>query len=143
MLRALLDEGVDFMVVGAYALAVHDIPRATGDIDVWIRPTRENAERAWRALESFGAPVEAMKLSVEDLARQNQVIQLGLPPRRIDLMTGISGVDFDSAAKTRIRRRVNGLDVPFIGRDALLRNKRATGRTKDMADAESLERNEE
>ena len=129
------------MVVGAYALAAHDIPRATGDVDIWIRPTSANADRAWRALENFGAPLDALYISAKDLQRQDMVIQLGLPPRRIDLMTSITGVDFESAAKSRIYRTIGSLEVPFIGREALLQNKRSTGRLKDLADAEMLERN--
>ncbi|MEX2534418.1 MAG: hypothetical protein WD273_02370 [Trueperaceae bacterium] len=141
MLSALVEEAVDFMVVGAYALAAHDIPRATGDVDIWIRPTPENAERAWRALEKFGAPLETLHVSVTDLQRQDVVIQLGLPPRRIDLMTSITGVDFETAAQTLIYRTIDSLEVPFIGREALLQNKRSTGRLKDLVDVESLERN--
>ena len=143
MVRALVEEAVDFMIVGAYALAAHNIPRSTGDVDIWIRPTATNAGRAWRALESFGAPLDALRVSVTDLERDDVVIQLGLPPRRIDLMTSISGVDFETAAKTRTYRTIDGLEVPFIGREALLQNKRSTGRLKDLVDAESLERSDE
>lgn len=128
-----------FLVVGAHALAVHGHVRATGDLDIWIRPDPENAERVWRALVRFGAPVEAMGLTIPDLSRAGTVYQIGLPPRRIDILTEISGVDFDEAWPSRVAETVGDLQVPFLGREALVRNKKATGRTKDLADVESLE----
>lgn len=128
-----------FLVVGAHALAVHGHVRATGDLDIWIRPDPENAERVWRALVRFGAPVEAMGLTIPDLSRPGTVYQIGLPPRRIDILTKISGVDFDEAWSSRVAETVGELQVPFLGREALVRNKKATGRTKDLADVESLE----
>lgn len=128
-----------FLVVGAHALAVHGHVRATGDLDIWIRPDPENAERVWRALVRFGAPVEAMGLTIPDLSRPGTVYQIGLPPRRIDILTEISGVDFDEAWPSRVAEIVGDLQVPFLGREALVRNKKATGRTKDLADVESLE----
>lgn len=97
MLQALLIEGVEFLVVGAYAMAFHGVPRATGDIDLWIRPSTENAARVSRALIRFGAPVRTLGFGETDLATANMVFQLGLPPRRIDLTTGIQGVTFDEA----------------------------------------------
>ncbi len=142
-LAALLSEDVRFLVVGAYALAVHGVPRATGDIDVWLEPEPENAERAWRALQTFGAPVAALGLSQADLRKPDRVIQVGLPPRRIDLLTGISGVGFAAAWETRVVHEVDGLPLPFLDREALLQNKRATGRAKDLLDAETLERRPE
>jgi len=140
MLAALLDAEVRFLVVGAHALAVHGHPRATQDIDLWIDPTRENARRVWRALGAFGAPVGDLGVTDADLSTAGMVIQLGLSPNRIDLLTAITGVaDFDAAYRDRVTRPIRGRDVPFIGRDALLQNKRAAGRTKDLADAELLE----
>jgi hypothetical protein len=129
-------------VVGAHALAAHGVPRATGDLDVWVRPEPANAARVWRALESFGAPVEALGVEEADLARPDQVVQIGLPPRRIDLLTTISGVGFPEAWETRLERESEGLRVPFLSRELLIANKRASGRTKDLADVEALERNE-
>lgn len=134
----MLDEGAEFLVVGAHALAVHGVPRATGDLDIWVRPEPANAARVWRALVRFGAPVEALGIRQADLARPDQVIQLGLPPRRIDLLTAISGVDFDRAWDERVERPIDARDVPFLSRDLLIANKRATGRTKDLADVETL-----
>lgn len=141
-LEALLLERVRFMVVGAHALAVHGLPRATGDLDIWIRADPENAVRVCRALLRFGAPVDALDITADDLAKPGMVVQLGLPPRRIDLLTRLSGLEFDDALSRHVRRRVATLDVPFIGRDALLHNKKVTGRLKDLADAETLERDE-
>jgi hypothetical protein len=121
-------------------MAVHGVPRATGDLDVWVRPDAGNAERVLRALIRFGAPVEAMGVKSGDLARLGMIYQIGLPPRRIDILTEISGVDFDEAWASRLTQPIAGLEVPFLGRDALLRNKRASGRAKDLSDVVLLER---
>lgn len=137
-LAALIESGTRFLVVGAHALAVHGVPRATGDLDVWIAPDAANAERAWSALLRFGAPVEAMGVSRDDLTHPDQVVQIGLPPRRIDLLTSISGVAFEEAWTGRATHEIEGLAVPFLGRAALVQNKRATGRAKDLADLEAL-----
>ena len=121
-------------------MAAHGVPRATGDLDVWVDPTSENAERVWDALVAFGAPMDTIGLTQGDLTAPETVVQLGLVPRRIDLLTSVTGLVFDDAWKTRQHHRVEELDVPFLGLDALLRNKRATGRSKDLVDAEILER---
>lgn len=138
LLAALLGAEARFLVVGAHALAVHGVPRATGDLDVWIGTNTPNAERVWSALARFGAPVAAMGVSQADLTRPDMVVQIGLPPRRIDILTSISGVGFDEAWPERVTHEVDGLAVPFLGRAALVRNKRASGRTKDQADLEAL-----
>ena len=127
-----------FLVVGAHALAAHGVPRATLDLDVWIDTSPENATRVWAALAAFGAPLDTLQLSEDDLRRVDTVVQLGLPPFRIDLLTGVSGVAFADAWAERMEGQFGDLPVPFIGRAALVRNKRATGRTKDLADLESL-----
>ena len=134
MLSALSAARVEFLVVGAYALAVHGVPRATGDIDLWVRPTRENAERTLEALRGFGAPLTG--LTAEDLCRPGTVYQIGVAPRRIDLLTAIDGVGFDEAWSSRTPVEIAGLHVDVIGRAALLKNKRATGRPRDIADAD-------
>jgi len=121
-------------------MAVHGVPRATGDLDVWVRPDAGNAKRVLQALIQFGAPIAAMDVKAEDLARPDMIYQIGLPPRRIDILTEISGVDFDAAWKSRITQPIAGLDVPFLGREALLRNKRASGRAKDLSDVALIER---
>ena len=138
LLNCLLEAGARFLGVGAHALAVHGIPRATGDLEVWIDRAPANVERVWAALVRFGAPVGALGVTRSDLEAPGMTVQIGLPPRRIDLMTEITGVVFDEAWPSRISRRVGTLDVPFIGRGELVRNKRAAGRAKDLADLEAL-----
>jgi hypothetical protein len=140
LLVLLADTGVEFIVVGAYALALHGAPRASGDIDLFVRPAPSNAERLFQALARFGAPLQAAGVTAADLAQPGAVYQIGLPPRRIDLLTEISGVSFDEAWASRIETEVEGRIVPFIGRDALLKNKQATGRPKDLADIARLRR---
>jgi hypothetical protein len=138
LLGALQSTQARFLIVGAYALAVHGAPRATGDLDVWIAPEPENAQKVWAALLRFGAPMQALGLSLQDLTRRDQVLQIGLPPRRIDLLTTISGVEFDEAWADRVDHAVGELIVPFIGRAAFVQNKKASGRARDLADLEAL-----
>jgi hypothetical protein len=138
LLAALLAEGTRFLVVGAHALAVHGVPRATGDLDVLIACDPANAARAYAALVKFGAPVAAMGVSPSDLSTADRVVQIGLPPRRIDVLTSITGVGFEEAWSDRVVHDIGGVAVPFIGRAALIRNKRATGRARDLADVEAL-----
>jgi hypothetical protein len=138
LLASLLEAGARFLVVGAHALAVHGVPRATGDLDVWIDRDPTNVERVWTALTRFGAPVAALGIRQQDLAAADTVVQIGTPPRRIDILTQISGVDFEEAWASRAVRKVVGLSIPFLGREKLLQNKRATGRLKDLADLEAL-----
>jgi hypothetical protein len=137
MLQALAAERARFLLIGAYALAAHGHPRATMDIDLWVAPTRENAEAVLRALRRFGAPLH--DLTREDLERDDTVFQIGVAPRRIDIMTGVSGLRFDEAFARAIPVRIEGLEVFVPSVADLIRNKRATGRTKDLADVEALE----
>ncbi len=139
LLQLFSEHGVEHLVVGAHALAVHGLPRATGDFDILVRASEDNAARVVGALVEFGAPLEAHGVRLEDFAREGTVYQLGLPPRRIDLLTAISGVSFDEAVATRVTARVEGLEVPVIGRAALIANKRATGRQKDLLDVRALD----
>jgi hypothetical protein len=139
LLSLLLETGSRFLVVGAHALAVHGVPRATGDLDVWIDRDRENAERVWNALVRFGAPVAALGISKGDLETPNTVVQLGLPPHRIDVLTDITGVEFGAAWPARVSSHLGGLEVPFLSKAHLIANKRATGRLRDLADVEALE----
>jgi hypothetical protein len=139
LLHALLDTGARFLVVGAHALAIHGVPRGTQDLDIWIDPTADNSERVWRGLAAFGAPLQSLQISLDDLQRPDTVIQLGLPPNRIDLLTTITGLpDFDRAWAGRVEHLVRGRSVSFLGRAALIENKRATGRRKDLGDLEAL-----
>lgn len=138
-LVALLDAEARFLVVGAHALAVHGIPRGTQDLDIWIDSSAGNAQRVWAGLLAFGAPLEDLDVELADLQEPETVVQLGLPPHRIDILTGISGVsEFDEAWSGRMIQPVRDREIPFLGREALVRNKRATGRTKDLADLEAL-----
>jgi len=139
MLRALDDAGVEFLLVGAHALSFHGILRATGDIDFFVRPTTENARRVIEALIAFGAPVVAHGVSISDFERPDSVYEIGLPPRRIDLLTSISGVEFEDAWASREHASLAGVDVSVIGRDALIRNKRAAGRDEDRLNADAPE----
>lgn len=137
-LSALLDSDARFVVVGAHALAIHGVPRATGDIDIWIDRSSDNVARVWKALEQFGAPVAALGLRQGDLEAPETVVQIGLPPRRIDVLTDVTGLEFEEAWTSRVTHQVGPLVVPFLGREALIRNKRATGRFKDLGDVEAL-----
>ena len=139
-LAALLRADARFLIVGAHAMGVHGVPRATGDLDVWVAPDPDNAQRVWAALLDFGAPVGTLGLSARDLATERVVVQMGVPPRRIDVLTSLTGLQFDAAWRKRRVLRVDDLDLPFLGREALLRNKRETGRSKDLADADTLDR---
>jgi hypothetical protein len=138
LLRVFIDHEVRFLIVGGYALAVHGHPRATADLDVWIECSEANAARAYEALRALGAPLQ--HLTVEDLTTSGTVYQIGLPPVRIDILTRITGVEFDAAWRVRLDTPIDDLVVPVIGREALLANKRALGRTRDLADVELLER---
>lgn len=140
VLRAFVSHDVRFLVVGAHALAAHGIPRATQDLDVWIDATPVNAARVWRALVEFGAPLEDLHISDSDFSRPDVVVQVGMPPSRVDVLTGLTGVRFDDAWSTRADGTVEGVRVPVLGRDALIQNKRAAGRHKDLGDVEALEK---
>jgi hypothetical protein len=134
------DAGVEFVIVGAYALAFHGAPRASGDIDVFVRPSAENARRVIAALGRFGAPLGSAGVTPADFTTPGTVYQIGLPPRRIDIMTEISGLDFEEVWLSRVTVEVEGRPVPFIGRAAFLKNKDAAGRPQDVADAARLRR---
>ena len=137
LLRAFIDADVRFLIVGAYALAVHGRPRATGDLDVWVDATPQNAPKVMDALRAFGAPMA--DLSVSHFSTPCVTYQIGVPPGRIDILTELTGLAFAEAWPSRLRQRFGDLDVDFIGRQAFVTNKRATGRLKDLADIEGLE----
>jgi hypothetical protein len=128
---------VEYLLVGAYALAAHGLPRATGDLDLWVRPTSENARRVELALSRFGALREG--ISATDFETPNVIFQIGIVPVRIDIITSIDGVEFENAAKNCDTKEISGLSVPVLSRNDLLVNKRASGRPKDLADAAWLE----
>jgi hypothetical protein len=128
---------VEYLVVGAYALATHGLPRATGDLDLWIGCTPENVRRVMSGLTEFGAPMD--QIQEADLLLAGTVFQIGVSPNRIDILTAIDGVKFQEAWASRHSAQIGDLEVPVISREHLIRNKRALGRTKDVADAEWLE----
>jgi hypothetical protein len=136
LLRAFVAADVRFLIVGAYALALHGRPRATGDLDVWIDATPENAARVMSALAAFGAPLR--DISVDDFSREGVTYQIGVAPGRIDILTQLTGLTFTEAWPDRMRRPFGDVDVDFIGRAAFIRNKRATGRAKDLGDIDGL-----
>lgn len=136
-IELLNSHGVEFLVVGGHAVAFHGHPRFTGDIDFWVRPRRDNAARLLSALRSFG--FGELALTEGDFTQPHRIVQLGHPPNRIDLLTSISGVEFDEAWAAREEADLDGLAVHFLGRKALIDNKRACGRAQDLADVERLE----
>ena len=138
LLPAFVASGARFLVVGAHALAAHGVPRVTGDLDVWIEPSADNAARTWRALAAFGAPLATLAVREQDFSQPDQVVQLGLPPYRVDVMTSVSGLTFSDAWEGRTAGSLFDVPVAFLGRDDLIRNKRASGRPKDLRDIESL-----
>jgi hypothetical protein len=129
--------GVEFVVVGAYALAFHGAPRFTGDLDILVRPTLDNAARLLAALEAFGFPI--VELSPEAIADRRRMLQMGVPPVQIHVMSAISGVEWEEAWSDRVEGTLGTHKVQFLGRDTYLRNKRAAGRPKDLADIDALE----
>ncbi len=137
MLSALSGAGAEYLVVGAHALAAHGLPRATGALDIWVRPTVENAGLVWQALAEVDAPLD--HLEVSELTEADLVFQIGIPPLRIDILTSITGVRFDEAYRARRTVRVADMDVPILGRAHLIQNKRATARPQDLADVAALE----
>lgn len=139
LLGELVEASARFVIVGAHAMAVHGVPRATGDLDILVEPTKENARRVCEALRRFGAPLEQHRVTERDFALPGTVYQIGIPPRRIDLLTQISGVGFDEAWGSAVEAKVSGLLLRFLGREALIKNKRAAGRDKDLVDVRILE----
>jgi len=139
MLSGLSDSGVEFLLVGAYAMAAHGHPRATGDLDIWVRANPDNAVKVLVALSRFGAPLH--DLTIEDLSRPGIIFQIGVEPSRIDILTEISGVIFSDAWERKMSIEMNGCSMNVIGLEDLIKNKRAAGRGKDIADLETLERN--
>lgn len=137
LLLAFNAHGVEYLVVGAHALAVYGHVRATKDLDVWVRPDEENAKRVLTALSAFGAPLD--DLTTDDLSTAGTVFQIGVPPLRIDLITAIDGVDFAEAWPDRFSTNFGGVPVFVISRNHLITNKRTAARLQDLADAERLE----
>lgn len=137
LLAAFNAAGAEYIVVGAHALAAHGHVRATKDLDVWVRPSMDNAGRVLRALAAFGAPLQ--DLSEADLVAPGLIFQIGVAPVRIDVITAIDGVGFEEAWPERVQAQLDGLSVPVLSRRHLIVNKKASGRLQDLADVEQLE----
>ena len=131
-----LEHNVRFLIVGGYALAAHGLPRATGDLDAWVWINPENAQNIMRALNAFG--FQNLSLTESDFSKEDAIVQLGYPPFRIDILTSIDGVAFDQAWVNKFVIDLNGMKVPFIGRDDLITNKKAAVRPQDIADVSRL-----
>lgn len=133
----LISKRVEFVIVGAHALAVHAMPRYTGDIDFFIRRSQTNAERVVACLVEFG--FGTLQISAEDLTKEKIVVHLGRPPNRIDILTSISGVEFEDAWGSAVETEIDDVPVKILSRALLIQNKRASGRPKDIADLHALE----
>ena len=140
MLESLLGEKVKFILVGAYALAAHGFPRATGDMDIWVKPNGENSKKVYKALAKFGAPINEIREN--EFSQPGLIFQIGVVPRRIDIITKISGVEFDEADADKIVVNIENLNIPVLSIDLLIKNKMATGREKDLLDAKLLMKRE-
>lgn len=140
LLVELSDAGAEFVVLGGHAVAFHGHPRATKDLDVLVRATEENAARVYAALAAFGAPLSAFEVEAADFATYDGVLQIGLPPRRIDILNRADGITFDEAMEEHGTIQLEGRGIPVIGLPALLKNKRAAARPQDLADVAALER---
>jgi hypothetical protein len=139
MLSILLKNDVRFLVVGAYAMAAYGFPRATGDLDIWVDTTAENAGKVFCSLSEFGAPV--FQITETTFTEQGIVFQIGVVPRRIDILTCIDGVQFADAYAAKHTVEIENLKIPFLSKENLIKNKLATGRQKDLVDAEYLKGN--
>lgn len=128
---------VDYVIVGAFALAFHGVPRNTGDVDILVQPTEHNAKRVIAALDAFG--LGDLGITEGDLTKEDHVIQIGVAPVRVDFMTSLSGVTWTEAASSRIESDYDGVPIWLLSREALIKNKKATGRQRDLADVEALE----
>jgi hypothetical protein len=137
ILSAFIEAKVEFLVVGGYAMAAHRLPRATKDLDLWVRPSEENAGRVLKALDAFGAPRNG--LTTSDLEAEGTIYQVGVPPNRVDVITVVDGVQFENAWQDRVEVDIDGLRIPVIGKLHLIANKRTVRRPQDLLDADLLE----
>jgi hypothetical protein len=137
LLLAFNEHNVEYLIVGAHALAAHGHVRATKDLDLWVRPVQSNARKVLQALSYFGAPLG--DLTADDLSRKKTIFQIGLPPLRIDIITSIDGVEFTEAWPERVRTSFGDVPAFVISRHHLIANKKTTARLQDLADVEQLE----
>jgi hypothetical protein len=140
LLVELYEAKAEFLVVGGWAVVLHGHVRGTDDLDIFVRPTRENSLRVTDALNAFGAPLQAHGVGVEHFAHEGDAYRFGVAPLKVEVLTQISGVTFDEAATNSGAFDLEGRQIPFIGKDALIQNKKAAARYKDLADVEELER---
>lgn len=140
LLTTFADEGVEFVLIGGWALALHGYGRGTDDLDILVRPTPENAARVFRALVLFGAPVSTHGVTERLFAQSGYGYRMGVKPNLIEVLTKVDGIGFDEAIAEGKRFELDGRVIQYIGREALLKNKRAAGRPKDLADVDWLER---
>ncbi len=140
ILSCLKNEAVEFIVVGAYALAAHGFPRATGDIDIWVRTSADNAGKVLRALAVFGTPLS--NLTAEDFTTPEMIVQIGVKPCRIDILTGIDGVEFGDAWRNKVSVVIDDLEIFILSKADMLKNKVAAGRDKDQGDIDWLEKHQ-
>lgn len=136
ILQGLLNNKVKFLIVGAYAMGAYGYPRATGDFDIWVEASAKNSEKTYKALSEFGAPLS--DITKKTFAQKRVVFQIGVAPRRIDIITHIDGVTFKEAYKTKEFIEIERLQIPFLSKENLIKNKQATGREKDKLDADCL-----
>lgn len=136
LLESFNAKGVEYLVAGGYALGYHGAPRFTGDLDLFVRPDEKNGRRILEALQEFG--FANLALTPEDFARADRVVQLGVAPVRLDLMTSLTGVSWEEAERGRVEGQLASVPVGFLGRAELVANKRALGRPRDRADLEAL-----
>lgn len=141
ILSAFITARVEFLVVGGYAMAAHRLPRATKDLDLWVRPSTENAKRVLTALDAFGAPRHG--LTASDLQTEGTIYQVGVPPNRVDVITVVEGVQFEKAWRDRVDVDIDDLRIPVIGKTDLIANKRTVRRPQDLLDADLLESSSE
>jgi hypothetical protein len=139
MLQILLNNEVKFLIVGAYAMGAHGYPRATGDLDIWVEISGENSKRIYKSLSEFGAPLS--DITKKTFAEKGIFFQIGIAPRRIDIITHIDGVIFKEAYQTKEVIEIENLRIPFISKENLIKNKQSTNRKKDKLDVDYLKNN--
>lgn len=141
MLRILLNNEVKFLVVGAYAMGAHGYPRATGDFDIWVEASLQNSKKIYKSLSEFGSPL--FSITEKTFAEKGIIFQIGVMPRRIDIINHIDGVVFKQAYKTKELIDIEGLQIPFLSKENLIKNKQSTGREKDKLDVDYLKKNKD
>lgn len=138
MLQILLNNEVKFLIVGAYAMGAQGYPRATGDFDIWVESSSENSKKVYKSLADFGVPLE--EISPDTFTEKGILFQIGIAPRRIDILTFIDGVEFDVAYSNKEEIAIGDIEIPFLSRKHLIKNKESTGREKDVLDAKYLKK---